>query len=64
MIYFEGDDLADALRAVERERGIELGPHLDELRVFPLDDAAEARARIAALSGTELTQGGRALAVR
>jgi len=54
LIRFEGDELADAIGAVERARGIDLSPHLGELRVFQLDDAAEARARIAALGGSAL----------
>ncbi|HEU4430607.1 MAG TPA: hypothetical protein VFT98_17740 [Myxococcota bacterium] len=62
VIHFEGDDLADAVRAIERERGIDLSAHLGDLRVFPLDDAAEARARIAALGGSEFAPG--ALAAR
>jgi hypothetical protein len=63
-IRFEGDQLADALGAVERARGIDLDPRLGELRVFALDDAAEARARIAALGGGELTHAEGALAAR
>lgn len=52
-IPFEGDDLADVLEAVERERGIDLAPHLGALRAYPLDDAAQARARVAALAAPE-----------
>lgn len=48
-IPFEGDDLADAAAAVERHLGVDLDPHLGDARVIQLDDAAEARARIAAL---------------
>ena len=52
-IPFEGDDVADALRAVERARGLELQERAAELRVYPLDDVAEARARVAALGFAE-----------
>lgn len=47
-IPFEGDDLSDAATAVERHLGIDLDPHMGKARVIPLDDAAEARERIAA----------------
>jgi hypothetical protein len=50
-IRFEGDDLADVIDAIERQRGVDLAPRLGELRVFRLDDAADARERISALGG-------------
>lgn len=51
-IRFEGDTFADAIEAVERHEGIELDDRAHDLRVVPIDDAAEARARIAALGGS------------
>lgn len=51
-IRFEGDDLRDAIEAVERHEGIELRSHLHELRVQPLENAEAARERIAELGGS------------
>ncbi len=50
VIPFEGDAVADAIDAVERHRGIDLDARIGTLRVFRLDDAAAARATIAALT--------------
>jgi hypothetical protein len=50
-LRFDGASLRDAIDAVERHEGIDLDAHLGELRVYPLDNAQEARARVAALGG-------------
>jgi hypothetical protein len=64
VIPFEGDDLADAVDAVERHRGVELEPRLGELRVYRLEDASAARARIAALAADAAPAERGALAAR
>lgn len=64
VIPFEGIDLAAAIDAIERQRGVDLEPRLGELRVFRLEDAAEARERISALGSEFAATWPSSLAVR
>jgi hypothetical protein len=64
VIPFEGHELADAIRAVETARGLELEARLRELRVTPADDAAQARAWVAAQAEGASAPTGAALAAR
>ena len=65
VIPFEGDDVADAIDAVERHRDIDLDGRRSELRIYRLDDSVKLRAQLAAiLAGESQLAGGTALAAR
>jgi hypothetical protein len=64
-VPFAGDDLADAMAAVEARTGLDVAAHGDDAWVAPLADASAARGSLVALAAdpaAELPSGARRLA--